>query len=130
MALIRWREESIVGTPLQWIEVAFITLMFCSWMLYIQMREKKADKKPLLSSIIFGNMKDFDSEKPKISVPQLVIDSLPGWVLAMGTVFGVRALAWPLLALLLGLPVAAFVGVGFLLRSQKHHIANSHSSPQ
>jgi hypothetical protein len=118
-----------VGTPLQWIGVFLIALTYCCGMLYIQMREKKADKKPIVSSAIFGTMKHADADKPLISVPEVVLEFLIGWVLAMGITFGLKALSWPLVAILVG-PFAAFVGVGLLLRLQNRHAATSHSSPQ
>ena len=115
-----------MGTPLQWIGVFLMALLWCCLMLYIQMREKKADKKPIVLSALFGMMKRVDADKPLISVPQLVLESLIGWVVAMGTTFGLRALSWPLVAMLVG-PFAAFVGVGLLLRLQNRHAATSHS---
>jgi hypothetical protein len=106
-----------------------MALMFCCGMLYIQIREKKADKNPKVSSVIFGRMKHADADKPLISVPQVALEFLIGWVVATGITFGLRSLSWPLVAILVG-PFAAFVGVGLLLRSQNRHAATSHSSLQ
>lgn len=105
-----------------------MAIMYCCGMLYIQMREKKADKKPIVLSALFGTVKRVDAHKPLISVPQVVLEFIVGWVVAMGLTFGLRAFSWPLVAMLVG-PFAAFVGVGLLLRLQNHH-ATSHSSQQ
>lgn len=107
-----------------------MALIYCCGMLYIQMKEKKAGEKPIVSSaIFFEKMKDAYAGKPLFSAPQVVCEFLIGWALAMGIAFGLRALSWPLAAILVG-PFAAFAGVGLLVRWQNRHAATSHSSPR
>jgi hypothetical protein len=74
-----------VGTWLQWIEVFAIALIFFCLMLYVQVREKKATA--IVSSALFGKRKDADAGTARISVPQLISESLIGWGVAMGSVF-------------------------------------------
>jgi hypothetical protein len=80
---------SCVGTPGQWGEVLLVAVISCAGTLYLQIKEKKAAREPLVPSTIFAEPQKRTDLGPLISLPAIFLE------IVVGRFSGVVSVFWP-----------------------------------
>jgi hypothetical protein len=113
-----------VGTPFQWLSVFVDALFYFLVMLCLQVREKKADREPVVPSLIFRQPQKDNPNEPLLSIHQAIPEFLIAWMGAMFSEFGLKSITWPLVGIPVG-PLLAFAAVESVLTRHNRDAVSS-----
>jgi hypothetical protein len=122
-------ENHSVGSAAQWVQVVIAALFYGGGMLFMEARERKANRKPVVVSSQLAEPEKEIRLKSILPSSLVLIWLVIGWAFGVAVVFPLRqAFSWPLLAVMLG-PFLAMCSFAFAVRKlQSSRFANRSAS--